>query len=420
MKRITKTIIAGAIAFSIVSTPITSLASTYTIQSGDTYWKISEKFDVSLQKLLEANSVNSDTTLQIGDEIIIPEENSYYTVQSGDTPWIISEKLKVSLNDLLEVNNLDGSSYIYVGQKLKIPSVDNGTTIDTMDNTDTKDESYTLYYVQSGDTLWKISQKVGITLDKLLTTNNLGENSYIYVGQELKITKKITFISNQPDVKITYIDHKVEKGDNFWSISLEYGIQVKDLLKANNATTSTVLNIGDIVKIPVHNVSVMETPGEKYGEYLDWWTGAQYVIPIGAEIKIVDFYTGESFMAKRTTGASHADVETLTLKDTQKMKEIWGGEFSWKSRPAIIEFNGRKIAASVASMPHAGNDNDPGGKYTNWRSGGYGAGLNFDYVKGNGIDGHFDIHFLNSTRHKDGQIDEVHQKNIKISGGITK
>jgi len=56
----------------------------------------------------------------------------------------------------------------------------------------------------------------------------------------------------------------------------------------------------------------------------------------------------------------------------------------------------------MTAMPHAGNDSAPGGVWTSWRSGDYGAGTNYDYIKGNGIDGHFDIHFYNSTRHKDG------------------
>ena len=30
-------------------------------------------------------------------------------------------------------------------------------------------------------------------------------------------------------------------------------------------------------------------------------------------------------------------------------------------------------------------------------------GINFDYIKGNGMDGHFDIHFAGSTRHMDGK-----------------
>lgn len=84
----------------------------------------------------------------------------------------------------------------------------------------------------------------------------------------------------------------------------------------------------------------------------------------------------------------------------------------------IIKYNGRKIAASVSSMPHAGNDNAPGGVNTSWRSGNYGPGYNLDWVKGNGLDGVFDIHFLNSTRHSDGKIDSDHQENIKIAAGI--
>ncbi|HAE91511.1 MAG TPA: peptidoglycan-binding protein LysM, partial [Tissierella sp.] len=113
----------------------------------------------------------------------------------------------------------------------------------------------------------------------------------------------------------------------------------------------------------------------------------------------------------------HADCETLTKEDTDIMKSIWG-DFSWTRRPAIVEYNGRKIAASVTFMPHAGLDSVAGGVVTNNRSGGYGRGINFDYIKGNGIDGHFDIHFAGSTRHMDGKQDNEHQKMIKIAAGI--
>jgi hypothetical protein len=156
----------------------------------------------------------------------------------------------------------------------------------------------------------------------------------------------------------------------------------------------------------------------EFGEYLDWWTEAQYVVPVGSQFEIVDFYTGKSFKAKRTTGANHADCEALTVTDSNIMKAIWGGNFSWVTRPVIIRYSGRKIAASVSSMPHAGNDNAPGGVYTSWRSGNYGAGYNLDWVKGNGMNGVFDVHFSNSTRHSDGKIDLSHQKNIKIAAGV--
>lgn len=416
MKKLTKKILVGTLTLAIISTSSAVFAQTHKIQSGDTFWKLSKKYDVNMQELMSANNANESTILKVGEEITIPQEYYFYSVKSGDTPWLISQRLGVSLDEMMKLNGLNENSRIYVGQKLKIPI-----------NNSTGENQY--YTVKSGDTPWLISQKLGVSLSSLLSINNLNEKSYIYVGQKLKIpstqmmAEKVTTsngIPEQPQVTITYKTHTVQKGENFWSISQTYGIQVNELLKANNANSSTTLSIGDKVKIPVYNVPVMETLGDKYGEYLDWWKGAQYVVPIGAEFTVIDYYTGKSFRAKRTTGANHADVETLTAQDTAKMKEIWGGELSWKTRPAIIVYNGRRIAASVASMPHAGNDNDPGGVQTSWRSDDYGAGLNFDYIKNNDMHGHFDIHFFNSTRHRDGQVDSYHQKNIKIAAGITK
>jgi hypothetical protein len=98
---------------------------------------------------------------------------------------------------------------------------------------------------------------------------------------------------------------------------------------------------------------------------------------------------------KRTIGANHADCEPLTKYDAQIMKEVWGGYYSWNSRPIIVMVDGRRIAASAASMPHS-----------------------IEYIKDNNFNGHMDIHFANSTRHKDGEIDYKHQENIKISAGL--
>ncbi|MFA5524415.1 MAG: LysM peptidoglycan-binding domain-containing protein [Tissierellales bacterium] len=258
-----------------------------------------------------------------------------------------------------------------------------------------------------GDTYWKISTWYGVTLENLLKANGATYTSILYIGQKVYIPENIS-----------YKTHLVQKGDDLWKLSIKYGVPVNDIAKASNISTSKVLYIGDVIKVPVHNVAVKATPGPQYGELLDWWTEAQYVLPINSEFKVTDFYTGKSFRVKRTVGASHIDAETLTLNDTNIMKNIWGGTLSWVRRPILIEYNGRKIAASMTSAPHAGNEKGAGGTYTSWRSGGYGAGTNFDYVKGNGIDGHFDIHFLNCTKHSDGKVDAGHQKNVKIAAGV--
>ncbi len=339
------------------------------------------------------------TSIALGSVTGVHALSTAYTVQKGDTYWIISQKLNVPIKGLMAANNATQSTVIYPGQSLVVPQ-------------------YKEYTVIAGDTYWKVSQKYGVDINELLSLNGANANSYLYIGQKIRIPAggKGTTTSAKP--YITYKNYTVVKGDTYWSISIKYGIPLTELLKVNNKTQSSWPNIGDIVKIPVHNVPVKSTPGTKYGEALDWWTEAQYVIPIGADFEVYDFNTGKSFFVRRTTGANHADCETLTASDTKKMKEIWGGEFSWVTRPVIIKYNGRKIAASMSSMPHAGNDTGEGGKWTNWRSGNYGAGTNYDWIKNNGINGVFDIHFLNSTRHSDGKIDTKHQASIKAAAGL--
>lgn len=123
-------------------------------------------------------------------------------------------------------------------------------------------------------------------------------------------------------------------------------------------------------------------------------------------------------MAQRTMGASHSDTETLTLNDTQVMKDIFGGNWTWSRRAFLLEVDGRKIAVSVSGMPHAGVDNAPFLANVDNRTGNYGSGPNYDKIKGNGMDGHFDVYTLNGIGHSTGKIERGHQVNVMLSGGM--
>ncbi|WP_053955330.1 LysM peptidoglycan-binding domain-containing protein [Inediibacterium massiliense] len=323
--------------FSILGTSIfwgsigIGYGQTYTVQEGDSFWKISQKYNVPLKEIMTLNHADENTEIYPGNQIII-SENETYKVQAGDTYWIISQKYNVNFKNLLACNGANENTWLEVGDVIKIPS-----------------------------------------------------------SQNLSNTEK-TQINTKPYV--TYITHTVKAGDDPWKLSLQYGIPMKEILDANHMNENQWLTIGQSIKIPVHHVPILPTPASKYGEYLDWWSGAQYVLPIGAKFTVVDFATGKRWNMKRTIGANHADCEPITKEDTNIMKGVWGGTFSWDTRPVVIEYKGRKIAASAAAMPH-----------------------DVQYINDNNFDGHMDIHFLNSTRHKDGQIDPSHQANIKIAAG---
>jgi len=402
---IKKTLVCGIISLGIlIGSSGISLAqnATYTVKSGDTFWKIANKYGVSTLSVMNANNANENTILHPGQKITIPLGNKkFHTVVKGDTYWSISQQYGVPFTTLLMANNATNNSWLSVGDKVIIPE---------------EEKSYATYTVQAGDSFYRISQKLGISLHSLMSFNGANEHTVLYVGQKIKVP-----LATQPPAAskpyVTYQNYTVQKYDTPWAISKKFGIPFAELLKANNLNESSYLNIGDVIKIPVHHVPIKSTPGSQYGEHLDWWTEAQYVIPLDADFEVVDFYTGKSFKARRTTGALHADCETLSWADTNTMKSIWGGNFSWQRRPVLIKINGRKIAASATAMPHAGNDGVAADAWASWRSGDYGAGTNYDYIKNNGMDGHFDIHFLNSTRHKDGRVDTDHQKQINIAAG---
>lgn len=151
-------------------------------------------------------------------------------------------------------------------------------------------------------------------------------------------------------------------------------------------------------------------------ELLDWWKDGRAVFAVNTVAEVTDLYTGRSFKVKRTMGTNHADAEALTKGDTDIIKSIWGG-FSWNRRPVILNISGRRLAASMSAMPHAGIDSAPLNAIVSNRSGDFGRGENLDAVKGNGMDGHIDIHFLNSTRHMDSKKDPEHQAAVMKAAG---
>jgi len=176
--------------------------------------------------------------------------------------------------------------------------------------------------------------------------------------------------------------------------------------KAAPAATQTVAK--------TNPVPVSVQPAAKGGvTMMPWFGGVENVYSIGSIATVTDLNTGLAFKIKRTYGYNHADNETLTAADTAIMKRAAGGSWNWTRRPVIVEVNGYKIAASLAPFPHAGRDDMPANVTVSNRSGDYGTGENLDSVKGNNMDGHFDIHFLGSKTHGSNSIDADHQAAVK-------
>jgi LysM repeat protein len=216
-------------------------AGTYTVVSGDTLWSIARKFNVSVDELKSLNKLTTNS-ISVGQVLKIPgyvppaQTQTTYVVQKGDTLWSIATAFNTTPSDIMSLNNLTSTS-LSIGQELKIPSptpTPPTTPITPTNNT---------YTVQSGDSLWSIANKFGVTVTELRSLNNL-TSDILSVGQVLLIPVQP---SETPSGTTTYT---VKSGDNLYSIANKFGVTVTAIKEANNLTTNT-LSIGQVLTIPL-------------------------------------------------------------------------------------------------------------------------------------------------------------------------
>lgn len=102
-------------------------------------------------------------------------------------------------------------------------------------------EGQNYYTVKSGDSLWSIAKKFNVSVADLKDSNGL-VSSLLSIGQVLKIPVQ----EQEEESKNVYV---VKKGDSLYKIAKEYDTTINELIKLNNLS-NTNLSIGQILKIP--------------------------------------------------------------------------------------------------------------------------------------------------------------------------
>ncbi|WP_409342050.1 LysM peptidoglycan-binding domain-containing protein [Paenibacillus sp. MBLB4367] len=99
----------------------TTLGASYTVQPGDSLYKIAAKQGTTTTKLKSDNGLTSDMIMP--GQVLNVSGPGTYTVRNGETMWIISQKLGVSLEALIAANKqIWNPNYIEAGYILNIPS----------------------------------------------------------------------------------------------------------------------------------------------------------------------------------------------------------------------------------------------------------------------------------------------------------
>lgn len=116
------------------------------------------------------------------------------------------------------------------------------------------------YVVKENDNLYDIANQFNTSIGIIKALNNL-ESNILQIGQILKIPIASVEISNPSD----YVIYTIKKGDTLYNIAKTYNISLDELINFNEQDT-TLLNIGEQLLIPkknnIENISYVVKPGD--------------------------------------------------------------------------------------------------------------------------------------------------------------
>ncbi len=187
--------------------------STHRVRKGDTLNKIADKYGTSVNAILAMpeNKRVKPRSLRVGQEISIPVAEVRYAEESRKT---VKEVAAEKSEPLVPVE----------------PTTDRIT-----------------YTVHRGESLGKISQRLGVSVDQICRENSISDASKIHPGQKLNVTvkgepryaqaapktPKTTKKSESAAQAAAKRYYTVQRGDTMWSIAQAHGVDLQTMLKLN-------------------------------------------------------------------------------------------------------------------------------------------------------------------------------------------
>lgn len=215
-----------------------------------------EPVELNASKTNEVTNLNADTNNpELNEHLVLP----------GETLYSISRKYNVPESEIIflnpEAKNLKAGSKIYVPVKepleevLPVPVADKPSA----------DSKYFEHTIESGETIWGITQKFNVTDEELIALNPVLKDAFP-AGVVIKIPLneaseiKVTAINND-----AFIDHFVEKNETLFGLSQKYQVSIPEIKQYNPALENRHPMVGELVLIPrkqLEDQAVEQAPAE--------------------------------------------------------------------------------------------------------------------------------------------------------------
>jgi len=170
------------------------------------------------------------------------------SVASGDTLQALAKQYHVPVSFLQSVNSMNGSQ-LTAGEMLYVP----GSNVAPL-RAGLVRAATSQHTVRSGDTLWGISRRYGMSVNELARANGISTKSTLRPGQKLAVRPQD--FRSLPAEQVAradgprQIDYKVRKGDTLSGIARRFAVSVSQL-QAWNQLGGTSIRTGQRLTIHV-------------------------------------------------------------------------------------------------------------------------------------------------------------------------
>lgn len=200
----------------------------YVVQGGDSLGKIAQKFGITTGELRSANGIAGDL-IKVSQKLRVPGMGAAgsISITNMEREFVAYEAplfRPIKLGDEFKLVQQSGSTpeKPLVAVSLEMVGEDEGA-INLVP---------TIYKVQRGDSLSKISQRFGVSVASIQQANNLTGTS-IFASQELTIHSAARTVDD-PTPPAAFKTYQVQTGDNLFGIARRFKVSVANLKRWNS------------------------------------------------------------------------------------------------------------------------------------------------------------------------------------------
>lgn len=180
---------------------------------------------------------------------LVAAAGAAYTVRGGDTLSGIALRHGVSVGELAEANHISDPDRIFVGQTLRIPGSGSSSSSGGSSSSGSVGSART-HVVAPGESLGTIARRYGLDLRDLARANGITNPNRLMAGVLLRVASTAPPAPGTSTGGGSAGTYRIQRGDALSTIARRVGASVTSLVRANGLASADRIYAGQTLKVP--------------------------------------------------------------------------------------------------------------------------------------------------------------------------